>query len=78
MQAIDNKHSSIHEANWRELLSLGLDRLPHALLLSGAPGLGKQQFAERLLDLLLGHRRLEVCLHGSRQRPREVRGGDRF
>lgn len=43
----------MHDRQWHELLGMGIESLPHALLLSGAPGLGKLQFAERLLTLLL-------------------------
>ena len=53
MQATDNKMLSIHEMQWRELLGLGLERLPHALMLTGAPGLGKRQFADQLAQMLL-------------------------
>lgn len=47
---------SMHESQWRELLSLGLERLPHALLLTGAAGLGKRQFADQLVRLMLCER----------------------
>lgn len=56
MQAIDNNKLVIHKSQWQALLRLGLVRLPHALLLTGAPGLGKRQFAEQLANLLLCER----------------------
>lgn len=37
----------------KRLVAVGLDRLPHALLLVGAEGAGKGAFAERLAHLLL-------------------------
>ena len=43
-----------HETLWRPLLeSEQRDRLPHALLLRGSPGLGKHRFARRLVATLL-------------------------
>lgn len=43
-----------HEPLWRQLQSrLAADRLPHALLLAGPSGLGKQIFARRLAGALL-------------------------
>ena len=56
MQTIDNNELVIHKSQWQALLRLGLVRLPHALLLTGAPGLGKRQFAEQLANLLLCER----------------------
>ncbi len=56
MQAFDKINLDIHKSQWNELLRLGLARLPHALLLTGAPGLGKRQFAEQLVNLLLCER----------------------
>lgn len=41
-----------HEALW-SVLSRQLDRLPHALLLQGRPGLGKHDFAVQLAQALL-------------------------
>lgn len=43
-----------HSAPWRDLLARhAADRLPHALLLTGLPGLGQRQFAEALAAALL-------------------------
>jgi DNA polymerase-3 subunit delta' len=56
LQAIDKFIIDIHKLQWHTLLRLGLSRLPHALLLTGAPGLGKRQFAEQLVNLLLCER----------------------
>ena len=45
-----------HENQWKALLPNGaasLSRLPHAMLLTGSQGLGKQQFADSLAALLL-------------------------
>ena len=53
MQAIDNNRLAVHLTQWDALLRLGMERLPHALLLVGAPGLGKRQFAQQLVTLLL-------------------------
>ncbi len=41
-----------HEAVWRQL-TRDLDRLPHAILLQGAPGVGKHELARRLAETLL-------------------------
>lgn len=40
------------QTSWQRVLTLG-ERLPHALLLTGPPGLGKRQFAEALAGRLL-------------------------
>lgn len=43
-----------HQADWQRLLSLGeAGRLPHALLLSGAAGVGKARLAQALTAYLL-------------------------
>lgn len=43
-----------HDALWRQLMARrSAGRLPHALLLSGPPGLGKARFSERLAQSLL-------------------------
>lgn len=43
-----------HDASWQRVTQLeDAGRLPHALLLCGASGLGKRSFATRLLDWLL-------------------------
>jgi len=42
----------LHKTVWDRLLG-ALDRLPHALLIHGAPGLGKLELAERFAQLLL-------------------------
>ena len=42
----------LHKGTWDQLTSK-LDRLPHALLLHGAPGVGKLALAERFVQLLL-------------------------
>lgn len=56
MQAIDKQKLLIHASQSRELFGLGLDRVPHALLLCGAPGLGKLQFAQQLAQVLICER----------------------
>ena len=43
-----------HADQWRRLAAArGVGRVPHALLLAGAPGLGKSAFAQRLQNALL-------------------------
>lgn len=45
-----------HDAVWQRINDQrNEDRLPHAILLSGEEGIGKQQFAQRLADSLLCH-----------------------
>ena len=50
-------HVSVERYPWHDRLWLMLvpqiDRLPHALLLHGRPGLGKQSFAFRLAQVFL-------------------------
>jgi DNA polymerase-3 subunit delta' len=46
----------LHKAVWDGLLAK-LDRLPHALLIHGMPGLGKLELAERFAQLLLCEKR---------------------
>lgn len=46
----------LHKVTWDRLLST-LDRLPHALLVHGVPGLGKLSLAERFAQLLVCERR---------------------
>jgi DNA polymerase-3 subunit delta' len=41
-----------HDANWAALLR-EIERLPHAILLHGPPGVGKYMFARRLVSALL-------------------------
>ena len=56
MQPSDLKTLDWHGPQWRQLLAAaGEDfaRLPHALLLHGAAGVGKERFGERLARLLL-------------------------
>jgi len=52
------QHSDNIVSNWnvsvkQQLLGQGLERLPHALLLLGPPGVGRLAFAEQLAALLL-------------------------
>lgn len=52
------QHYNYIECNWnqsvtQQLLGQGLERLPHALLLIGAAGIGKLAFAEQLVAILL-------------------------
>ena len=44
--------SSLQGETWAQLIAK-LDRLPHALLLHGAPGVGKLALAERFVQLLV-------------------------
>ena len=44
--------TNIQSTAWKHLVSM-LDRLPHALLLQGAPGVGKLALAERFAQLLV-------------------------
>lgn len=45
-----------------QLLAGGVERLPHAMLLVGAPGVGRSVFAEQLAALLLCESRLSTLL----------------
>lgn len=56
LQPLDLNILDWHVPQWKKLFHEGvasLERLPHALLLTGSPGLGKDQFAESLAGLLL-------------------------
>lgn len=53
MQYSDNKTINTHNRQLEQLLGAGLDRLPHAILLIGAEGLGKAAFGDKLARLLL-------------------------
>jgi DNA polymerase-3 subunit delta' len=46
----------LHKESWNRLVGK-LDRLPHALLIHGLPGLGKLELAERFAQLLVCERR---------------------
>src|SRR6185369_12403428 len=54
--------SELQKRAWTQLTSLR-DRLPHALLIHGAPGVGKLALAERFTQLLLCEKqvRAEPC-----------------
>jgi DNA polymerase III subunit delta' len=56
LQAIENKSLDAYVDQSRELLRAGIARVPHAVLLCGAPGLGKLDFAERFAQVLLCER----------------------
>ncbi len=52
------QHYNKKQINWndtlrQQLLGQGLERLPHAMLLVGPPGVGKTAFSEQLAELLL-------------------------
>jgi DNA polymerase-3 subunit delta' len=51
-----------HVQDWQRLLTRrAQDRLPHALLLNGAAGLGKREFAEHLAAAILCEREATPC-----------------
>lgn len=53
MQSFEYKPLSWNVSQWQRILAKGPDRLPHAMLLTGASGLGKRAFAEAMAALLL-------------------------